>query len=264
MDLSLSDEQEQLRSSFRSLFDRECDVECVRSAEPLGFAPELWKRVVELGAADMAVPEVAGGAGATLLDAAVICETVGEFVAPVPVVETMVANRLLARLGSGLASVTLLDAIDRGSVTTVALSRPVDGEVRWVPAGAVAEAVIVADGERVLVLTDRAPDHALANLASLPLAHRSAHGALVLATGVDAAAAFRTAVDEWRVLTAAVLWGAGRRALDIAIAYAKERKAFGVPIATYQSVAHRMADLATALEGSRLLNRKAAWAGRPA
>jgi alkylation response protein AidB-like acyl-CoA dehydrogenase len=73
-------------------------------------------------------------------------------------------------------------------------------------------------------------------------------------------AAFERARVEWRVLTAAALCGAGRSALDIAVAYTTERRQFDVPIASFQTVAHRLADLATAIDGAQLLTWKAAWA----
>jgi alkylation response protein AidB-like acyl-CoA dehydrogenase len=61
-------------------------------------------------------------------------------------------------------------------------------------------------------------------------------------------------------MASAWLVGAARRALRIAVDYTTSRRAFGVPIASYQSVAHRMADLTTSLDGALLLTRKAAWA----
>jgi Acyl-CoA dehydrogenase, C-terminal domain len=141
----------------------------------------------------------------------------------------------------------------------VALSKPARGLVRWVPAGAVADRVIILDGERLLVVAGPPPAQA-ANLGSLPLAHVNIEGGKEIARGPEAVAAFNRALDDWRVLTAAVLSAAGQRTLEIAVAYTTERKAFGVPIASYQSVAHDMADLATALRGAQLLTRKAAWA----
>jgi alkylation response protein AidB-like acyl-CoA dehydrogenase len=56
------------------------------------------------------------------------------------------------------------------------------------------------------------------------------------------------------------LCGAGRRALDIGVTYTTERHQFGVPIGSFQSVAHRLADAATAIDGAQLLAREAAWA----
>src|SRR5436305_1282726 len=75
--------------------------DCVRSAEPLGHSPGLWDRLVATGAIEMAVPEDAGGGGATLLDLALVAEQHGRHVAPAPLVEAQVAARLLSRLPAG-------------------------------------------------------------------------------------------------------------------------------------------------------------------
>lgn len=258
-DLSLSEEQEQLVDSFRSLLQRECDPQVVREAEPLGHSPQLWKRMLDVGAAEMAVPEAAGGGGAGMLDAALVAEVVGRFLAPVPFVETTVANRLLARLGGDGAREALTAALGSGAVTTLALLAPSGSRLSWVPAGAVADVVVAGVGERIVVTSDQPPGEALPNLGCLPLAHRDLAAAHEVAQGPEAVAAFEGARDEWRILTAAALVGAGYAALELARSYTTERQAFGVPVASYQTVAHRLADLATALSGARLLARKAAW-----
>ena len=140
LDLGLSEEQEQLRDAFRSLFDRESTPEVVREAEPLGFRPQLWSRVSELGIVDMALPVDAGGAGATLVDAAVVCEVAGAALAPVPVVETIVAARLLAALAAigNQDAATLLESAVAGSTLITLGLRPADphGVCRWVPTAA--------------------------------------------------------------------------------------------------------------------------------
>jgi alkylation response protein AidB-like acyl-CoA dehydrogenase len=81
-----------------------------------------------------------------------------------------------------------------------------------------------------------------------------------LAAGRDAAAAFEVARDEWMVLMANALAGMGSRSIEIGVDYVKERQAFGVPIGSFQAVAHGLADAATAVDGSVLLAREAAWA----
>jgi alkylation response protein AidB-like acyl-CoA dehydrogenase len=56
--------------------------------------------------------------------------------------------------------------------------------------------------------------------------------------------------------------GLARRQLDLTVAYVKERRQFGVPVGSFQAVQHRLADVATDLDGARLLVRKAAWAAQ--
>jgi alkylation response protein AidB-like acyl-CoA dehydrogenase len=128
-----------------------------------------------------------------------------------------------------------------------------------VPAGAVATTVVAFDGEH-LVVTDAEPGGHVPNLASSPLADRDLSGARRLASGARAEELHRRAVDEWRVLTAAALVGLGLGALDIAVRYVNEREQFGVPIGSFQSLQHTLADVSVALDGAQLLARKAAWA----
>jgi butyryl-CoA dehydrogenase len=68
------------------------------------------------------------------------------------------------------------------------------------------------------------------------------------------------ALQGGRVAIAAQALGIGQAALDEAIAYAKERKQFGQPIANYQAVQWMLADMATELEAARMLTLKAATA----
>src|SRR5262245_13170717 len=75
-----------------------------------------------------------------------------------------------------------------------------------------------------------------------------------------------TALDGGRIGIAAQALGLASGACDRAIAYARERKSFGVPIAEHQMVQWMIADMATAIEGARLLVLRAASlkdAGRP-
>jgi len=62
-----------------------------------------------------------------------------------------------------------------------------------------------------------------------------------------------------RLMTAAGYVGGAQSAVDLALAYAKERKQFGKPIGTFQSIAHMLADMQTAVEASRLMMWRAAW-----
>ena len=68
-----------------------------------------------------------------------------------------------------------------------------------------------------------------------------------------------SSLDEERILCAAMYVGITAAVLDQALAYAKERTAFGRPIGSYQALQHPLADVATDLEQIRLLTEKAAW-----
>jgi alkylation response protein AidB-like acyl-CoA dehydrogenase len=82
----------------------------------------------------------------------------------------------------------------------------------------------------------------------------------VLARGEQARSALEHAIDEWRALAASALVGVAQGAFDLGLAYAKERQQFGRPIGAFQAIQHGLAEVAVALDGARLLARKAAWA----
>jgi len=70
---------------------------------------------------------------------------------------------------------------------------------------------------------------------------------------------FLTILDIGRIGVAAMGVGLAQGALDEALAYAKERKAFGQSISKFQAIQTKLADMATEIEAARLLTYKAAW-----
>jgi short-chain 2-methylacyl-CoA dehydrogenase len=79
-------------------------------------------------------------------------------------------------------------------------------------------------------------------------------------------AQFLEILDGGRISVAAMGVGLAQGAYDLAYAYAKEREQFGKPIARFQAVQFRLADMATEIEAGRALVYKAAWLkdqGRP-
>jgi alkylation response protein AidB-like acyl-CoA dehydrogenase len=254
VDLDPTAEQQSIIDVFGGLVDRTAPLEQLREHEPVGFSSELWAQLVAVGAPGMAVPEADGGAGATLLDVALAVEALGRRLAPAPLIEHTVAARLLARCDE-LSS----DVLDGGHVATIALRPARDGVARLVPAGAVANTVVALWGDDLVVL-DSMPGEHVPNLASAPLAHRALHDARVAVSGARAWQLHADAVDEWRALTAAALTGLGLGALEIGVRYVSEREQFGVPIGSFQSLQHALADVSVALDGAQLLSRKAAWA----
>jgi short-chain 2-methylacyl-CoA dehydrogenase len=70
---------------------------------------------------------------------------------------------------------------------------------------------------------------------------------------------FLQVLDIGRIGVAAMGVGLAQGALDEALAYAKQRRAFGRPIAKFQTIQAKLADLATEIEAARLLTYRAAW-----
>jgi alkylation response protein AidB-like acyl-CoA dehydrogenase len=260
MDLNFSPEQQQLVDTYAALYAKESSSEQVRAAEPGGHDPELWATLLGTGVLEMAVGEGAGGWGATLLDLALVAELHGRHLGAAPLLETQVAARLLERTATDAARALLRRALTGEELVTLALHGPVRGLLRLVPAGAVATQVLFLDDGRLQVADAAASRTAVENLGSLPVADVAPTGTEVLADGAGVIEAHQVAIDEWMALMANATIGLGSRALEMGVAYAKERHAFGVPIGSFQAVAHGLADAATALDGGKLLAREAAWA----
>ena len=141
-------------------------------------------------------------------------------------------------------------------MVTVAVRPAASGIAELVPAGAVADDAIVFDGDRLVLVPLDGVRTRVENLGSMPLADVAiAPDVVVLASGAAARAAFEAAIDDFLMLSAAALVGIGARALEIGVEYVKERKAWGVPIGSFQSVAHHLADAAAALDGARVCSR---------
>jgi alkylation response protein AidB-like acyl-CoA dehydrogenase len=260
VDLTLSGEQRQLVDSFAAIYARESSPERVRAAEPSGFDPKLWKALRDIGVVEMAVDEAAGGWHASELDLALIAEQFGRAVASAPVIEAQVAARLLAACGDRGAD--LLGAALAGEQFITFAPRAGNGSMlKLVPAGAVSDSVVAFVDGRLIASPVQGNRQSVQNVGSLPLADVTTdEAATILADGETAHRLFSDALDLWLALTAAALTGAAKKAVEVGVEYAKQRHAFGTPIAKFQAVSHPLADSATAADGAGLLALRAACA----
>jgi alkylation response protein AidB-like acyl-CoA dehydrogenase len=250
MDLGLSEDQRAIEEAFGTFFAKEAPPSVARAAEPLGFDAAVWAKLATPGAPGRGAPEAAGGGGPGLSDLAIVAEAFGRAIAPLPLVEHMVAARAFPAE----------DVVSGDTVAAVSL-RPAraDGTWRLVPGGAVAGVVIGLDGDELVAVRGDAPGVAPRNHACAPLADRSSRAGE--RTVIGTAADFARVVDEWKVITAAALVGVSAQALTIAVEYVMARQQFGVPVGSFQAVQHGLADLPVLIDGARLLTHKAAWAG---
>lgn len=258
LNLALSDDQKLLSDSFARFFEEESSMARVRAAEPLGFDAALQRSLADMGALSMRVPE-ADGSGFTLLDAALVSEQAGRQLASAPLFETIVATRLLAELDGAQARPWFDEAVAGDKIVTLALNEVTPGVAQMIPAGAVAHGVLTLQGEEVALIAipprnQAQPNHASQPVAALTLAGDGAIGErIVIASGPKARATFLAGIEEWKLLTAAALNGLSRRALELAVDYAKQREQFGRLIGSYQAIAHPLADRAVDVDGSQLL-----------
>jgi alkylation response protein AidB-like acyl-CoA dehydrogenase len=261
LDYSLSEDHLAIQEAYKQFFKTHCPIETVRAAQESGFDKSLWERLCAMGATTMALPESAGGDGATLVDLTLVAEEIGRSLAPVPWIDHVCASRLLSRLG----------AVDSDLVTGKQLAafdpqhESVSG-TRLIPTGSIADRILVRGGSPespdIVALTFGTRPVKVDNIGKLPMAWvdpATADSSTVVASGAGALAEYQRALDEWRVLWAAALVGLVEETMTIAAEFAKNRYTLGVPISTLQAISHPLANIAITVAGGRNLTRRAAW-----
>jgi alkylation response protein AidB-like acyl-CoA dehydrogenase len=296
MNLSFSDEQEELRRSVRRfLADKSPESEVRRLMETdEGYDPAVWDQMAQqLGLQGLAIPEEYGGSGFSFVELVVVLEEMGRALLCAPFFSTVVlgAGAVLASADDGLKK-ELLPGIASGELkVTLALT---EDSARW-DAAAVA-AVATADeegwrldGHKTFVLDGHLADVVL-------VVARSASGVSLFAVSGDAPGLARTAMptmdqtrkqarlvfssvparlvgtdgegwpivaralDRAAIALAAEQVGGAQRVLEMSVDYAKVRIQFGRPIGSFQAVKHKCADMLLAVESAKSAAYYAAWA----
>jgi alkylation response protein AidB-like acyl-CoA dehydrogenase len=219
-----------------------------RDGEP---DPALWAAMVDQGWCGLAVPEKLGGVGLGWVEAAIVLEQVGAHVAPAPILGQLVALDALADSAWGQPLIA-------GEAVAACAAR-LDEPCVYAPA---ADLVVVPEDDRLMAieLRDRRPAAEPAMDVTRQLGWlRSAALADAPRLEVGGGAEVARHLDVAAVTYAAELLGVAQRALEMAVAYAKDRMQFGRPIGSFQAVKHRCADMLVDVEGMRSAVYWAAW-----
>jgi acyl-CoA dehydrogenase len=118
---------------------------------------------------------------------------------------------------------------------------------------------IVERGASGLTVAEREKNMGLKGLATYEITLKECRLGPEARLGGERGCNLTRLASEWRVAMAAMAVGVARASFEYARDYAKERKAFGVPIATKQAIAFMLADMAIEIDASRLLVWEAAW-----
>ncbi len=274
MNFALSDEQELLQEAARGALSRVKTLEAAREALDGGSLPDLWPTAVEAGWTGMLVSEEQGGAGLGAMDAMLVAAELGRVLASVPLLGHLPATLLLdsderracfvpAKPPSALEEAWTVDP--RGGLVRAAApvvsGDTVTGEVAWVPDAPGAEVfVVVGSGGEVVAVEDASVEAVEGYDATRSLGHVRFDGAACTPLEGDAAQAWYVA----QCLLGAEAVGAVERALEVSVAYAKERFTFGRAIGSYQAVKHELVEILRRLENARSLMYFAGWAAADA
>lgn len=228
----MSEERALLIQTVRDLVGKHAAPEAVRAAmdSDAGYDTKLWQLLCEqVGVAALLVPEELGGAGGELGDAAAALAELGRHLVPTPLFGTLLAEWAL--LSAEDPDAQTLEALAAGEATGAVVFAP-----GHVVGGAGADVVIaVQDGQLV-----RLTEFTARPLTTMDPTRRVARVEAGVATplGADPGLA-----DVAALLLAAEAVAAADRALELTVAYSKERVQFGRPIGSFQALKHRMADL---------------------
>jgi len=296
MNFDFSDDQKQIKDQARKFLSEKCTTKTVRNIYQGGgsFDSALWRQIAEMGWMGTAIPEEFGGLGLGYLELCVVAEELGRALAPVPFSSSVYLfaealliagtdeqkKRLLPKVASGELIGTFARSEGPGAVTAknirtsfkagklsgtkIAVTDGMDEQYAVVLARGSEEA-----GERglQLVLVDlKGAGVTRAAVASLD----PSRGAAKITFDNAPAEALGKLGEGWqdasRVLDRAAILMAFEQVggADVCLAMAKDyamtRYAFGRPIASFQAIKHKLADMYVNNELARSNAYYGAWA----
>ena len=297
MDILLDDQEVQIREAASEFLAGECTSALVRKIEtdPLQYSPALWEKFAENGWLQLCLSDKNGGQELPLTYLALLFELAGYHIAPIPLHATMVPAMIIDRHGSAEQQQLLQHVLSGELILSHAVT---EANGRWTPEsikleGRVEGNGLVLNGTKTFVGSYRASKQCLVVYREAAAPH---HLGVVLvptdATGLSSDTLVSMAkdgeanvqfnnvrvplnarigspeqgnaialevMDLSSVLYASMIAGAGRRTLDMAVAHAKQREAFGQPIGAFQAIQHLCANMVNAIDGTTMLAREALW-----
>jgi alkylation response protein AidB-like acyl-CoA dehydrogenase len=301
MNLSLTEEQEILRKFARDFLTSKFPKKVLKELEEseLGYSPEIWKEMAELGWMGLPFPEKYGGTGMTSLDLAVLLEEMGKACMPGPYLSTVVLGGFpILDVGTEAQKQEYLPKIAQGkTIFTLALTEPsgsydaasikakavpdgdgwvISGTKLFVPDAQVADYILCVartddkakpeESLTTFIVEAKQPgiSHTVLNAMAGKLCEVVFDGVKVPKENIlgqlnQGWSDIKRVIDRAVMAKCCYMVGITQQVLDMTVEYAKERKQFGRPIGSFQIIQHYCADMLTDVEGMRLSAYQAAW-----
>jgi len=284
MDFDFSENQQQLRDAVRRWVEKGYTFERRRAiVENGGFSREAWGELAGLGLTALTVPEQYEGLGQGPIDAMVAMEELGRGLVVEPLAQAFVAAAVLGQYADAALAGQWLPRVAGGQALLVMANQERKARYRLdiceakatknangyalqasksiVPAGDQADAFLVPaqlDGAQALFLVERSAAGVSTQGyrtqdggRAAELRCQNASAALVTTDGL---AALALAQDTANAALCAEGVGAMEETLRMTVEYMGQRKQFGVPIASFQALRHRVADMKMQLELARSMS----------
>jgi alkylation response protein AidB-like acyl-CoA dehydrogenase len=246
MDFDLSQDQQEIKTVARELLAARSPWAKVReAADARTYGDALWHELAELGWPGIAVAEEHGGQGLGAVELAVLLEELGYACAATPFLSAAVAASVIQACGTDEQRARHLPALASGEATAGVGTRELCAD------GA---------GAAVLVLLDADDAELVEGFDAEALDVIDSTRRYARVSGGSAEPLGRGAADRMRAGVAAEVVGVCQQALDMTLAYVKDRRQFGVPVGSFQAVAHRCAQMLLSTECARSTAYFAAWA----
>lgn len=292
MNFDFSEDEKLVRDQTARLLADQCDTKVVREVLEgrAVYAEGVWRGLCEMGLTGAAIPEAYGGVDAGYLTLCLVAQALGARVAPTPFSSSVyLATEAVLLCGTETQKQTWLPKFANGSlIGTLAATEDrtaLDGSALRceVKAGRLSGTQFaVADGgiagcAVVLAKGEAGPGLYLVDLTGAGVARTTletvdptrntarieftqAPAELLGTDGGQGLGQLDRIYDRAAVLFAFEQLGGAQAALDMAVAYARERFAFGRPIGSFQGLKHMMADMYVALKLAESNCYYAAWA----
>lgn len=292
LDFSFSDDEVALRELVDRILDDLATPERLSAVDQDDdwFDRIAWRALADAGLLGVGLPESVGGSGGDFLELALVLESVGRHVAPVPVLASVVTGAWpIARYGDDAQRARWVEPVINGAIVLAgALQEPgnddptapvttadlgidgwrLTGVKHCVPAAHLAERLLVPArtgvGIGVFLVDPRDPAVTMTRTVATnwePMAHITMDGALGEAVGDPAAGAeiVHSMVAHATVACCLMQAGVSEQALRMTAQHVTTREQFGQPLASFQAVSQRAADAFIDTEAIRLTAWQAAW-----
>ena len=236
------------------LLDTHVTVKTRKAVEEGQFDDALWSECEALGLTGALVPESAGGAGLSWTDIAPSLLVLGKHAAPVPLGETLIANRLMSDAGMDMVEGAVATGFDVLSLTADGSVQGTAKGVSWAPVCPHMLLLAQRQGQLHLCLmrTEDLTLSALTTFSREPAADVTCNGIKPVAlAALGEGISQSTVLAHFAILHTAQIAGALAYMLPLCVEYAGDRVQFGRPIAKFQAIQHALAQLASEAAASQ-------------